>query len=150
MTRRDMLCDYVSSLCNSASVLAEEPSPCFRENEPFLDPSSARTRFKISRFGSPERRLPPVLAPLRGPGQQSQRHGATQTTPWSTSPMTQRHPDDALVTNPNDTAQPTPQLCQQSPRHSAAQTTPCSAIPMTQRHPDDALVSNPNDTAPTP
>ena len=26
-----MLCDYVSSLCNSASVLAEEPSPCFRE-----------------------------------------------------------------------------------------------------------------------
>ena len=26
-----MLYDHVSSLCNSASVLAEEPSPCFRE-----------------------------------------------------------------------------------------------------------------------
>ena len=31
MTRRDMLYDHVSSLCNSASVLAEEPSPCFQE-----------------------------------------------------------------------------------------------------------------------
>ena len=26
-----MLCDYVSSVCNSARALAEEPSPCFRE-----------------------------------------------------------------------------------------------------------------------
>ena len=38
MTRRDMVYDYVSSLCNSASALAEEPSPCFREKERRLSP----------------------------------------------------------------------------------------------------------------
>ena len=65
--------------------------------------------------------------PRRGPGQQSQRHGAAQTTPCPAIPMTQRHPDHSFVSNLQDTAGP---------------------IPMTQRQPDDALVSNPNDTAP--
>ena len=103
---------------------------------------------KMSRFGSPERRLPPVLAALRGPGQQSQRHGATQTMPWSPIPMTQRHPDDALVSNPNDTAPPRRCPRHQSPRHGATQTTPWSAIAKTRRHPEHALLTNPNDTAP--
>ena len=60
--------------------------------------------------------------------------------------MTQRHPDDALVTNPDDTAPPRPRAGQQSPRHSATQTTPWSPIPMTQWHPDDAVATN--DAAP--
>ena len=98
---------------------------------------------QMSRFVSPERRLPPVLAALRGPGQQSQRHGATQTMPWSPIPMTQRHPDDALVSNPNDTAPPRRRPGQQSLRHGATQSTPCSPILMTRRHPHHALVSNP-------
>ena len=111
--------------------------------------------------------------PRRRPAQQSPRHGATQTTPSSPIPMTQRHPDDApvtnphdqttpcspipmtrrhpdhaLVSNPKDTAPPRRRPAQQSPRHGATQTTPWSPIPMTQRHPDHALLTNPNDTAP--
>ena len=65
--------------------------------------------------------------------QQSPRHGGTQTTPWSAIPMTRRHPEDALVSNSNDTASPTK--------------TPWSAIPMTRRRPEDALPFNPNGTA---
>ena len=62
--------------------------------------------------------------------------------------MTQRHPDNALVSNPKDTAPPRRRPGQQLPRHGATQTTPCSPILMTLRHPDHALVSNPQDTAP--
>ena len=75
--------------------------------------------------------------------------------------MTQRHPDDALVTNPNnpnDTAPPRPRPGQQSPRHDAthwsaippdaAHPTPCSPILRTRSYPDHALVTNPQDTAP--
>ena len=102
----------------------------------------------MSRFGSPERRLPPVLAPLRGPGQQSQRHGATQTRPWSAIPKTRRHSRDTPTSNPQNTAPPRPRLCQQSPRHGATQTTALSAIFKTRRYPDNALISNPQDTAP--
>ena len=54
--------------------------------------------------------------------------------------MTRRHPDDALVSNPNDTAVPRAQ-------HSATQRMPWSAILKTRRHPDHALLTNPNDTA---
>ena len=75
-------------------------------------------------------------------------HDATQTTPWSPiPPMTQRHPDDALVTNPNDAAPPRRCPGQQSPRHGATQTTLWSAIPNTRRQPDHALLTNPNDGA---
>ena len=62
--------------------------------------------------------------------------------------MTRRHPDDALVSNPDDTAVPRPRPGQQSQGHGATQTTPWSAIPKTRRHPDHALLTNPNDTAP--
>ena len=51
--------------------------------------------------------------------------------PSSPIPKTRRHPDDALVSNPQ-----------------AIQSTPCSPILMTRRHPDHALISNPQDTAP--
>ena len=75
--------------------------------------------------------------------------------------MTQRHhPEDALVTNPNDTAPPRRRPGQQCHRHGATQTSnpqdtapprrrpALSPILMTRRHPDHALVSNPQDTAP--
>ena len=58
--------------------------------------------------------------------------------------MTRRHPDEALVSNPNDTAPPRPRPAHQS----YTQTTPWSAIRKTRRHPHDALLTNPNDTAP--
>ena len=63
-------------------------------------------------------------------------------------PMTRRRPDDALVSNPNDTAPPRRRAGQESQSQGAAQTTRWSAIPMTRRRPDDGLVSNLNDTAP--
>ena len=63
--------------------------------------------------------------------------------PWSPIRMTQRHPDDALVSNPQDTAPP-----RARPAHHATQTTPWSAIPKTRRHPEHALLTKPNDTAP--
>ena len=116
------------------------------------------------------RRLPPVLAPqlllilarrhpddtLRhGADQQSLRHGASQTTPWSAIPNTRRHPDEALVSNPKDTAPPDKgsvsnpkdtapprqRPCQQSPRHGATKTTPCPPILMTRRHPDRSAIA---------
>ena len=59
--------------------------------------------------------------------------------------MTRRHPDEALVSNPKDTAPPRGRPGQQSSRHGASQTTPCSPILMTRRHPHHALVSNPQD-----
>ena len=84
-------------------------------------------------------------------------HGATQTTPWSAIPKTRRHPDHPLLTDPNDTAPPTPCPGQQSPRHgAAAQQSPWhsdthtrrpAAILMAQRHPRDTPSSNPNGTA---
>ena len=113
------------------------------------DDSVQARPFKMGRFGSPQRRLPPVLAPLRGPGQQSRRHSATQTRPWSAIPKTRRHPRDTPTSNPQDTAPPRQRLClQQSPRHGATHVTRPAAMPMAQRHPDDALISNPEDTAP--
>ena len=62
--------------------------------------------------------------------------------------MTRRHPDDALISNPNDTARPRRSPRHQSPRHGATKTTPWSANPKTRRHPEHALLTNPNDTAP--
>ena len=44
MTRRDMLYDYVSSLCNNANVLAEEPSPYFREKKGKYNQPSCTTQ----------------------------------------------------------------------------------------------------------
>ena len=96
------------------------PEPGPEPNAKNCDSVQARP-LKMSRFGSPERRLPPVLAPLRGPGQQSQRHGVTQTTPWSAIPKTRRHPDKGSVSNPLDTAPPTRHAHQQSAWHSATQ-----------------------------
>ena len=116
--------------------------------KPKNDDSVQARPLKRSRFGSLERRLPPVLALLRGPGQQSQRHGATQTRPWSAIPKTRRHPRDTPTSNPQDTAPPTRRPDQQSLRHGATQTTPWSAIPKTRRHPRDTPTRNPQDTAP--
>ena len=67
--------------------------------------------------------------------------------PWSPIPVTERHPDDALLSNPNDTAPPRPCPGQQSPRHGATQSTPCSPILMTGRHREDSPPSNPHGTA---
>ena len=65
--------------------------------KPKNDDSVQAWSFKMGRFGLPERRLPPVLALLRGPGQQSQRHGAA-------IPMAQRRPRDTPSSNPHGTA----------------------------------------------
>ena len=70
--------------------------------------------------------------------------------PWSAIPMTRRHPDDALISNPNDTAPPRRSPRLQSLRHGATKTTPWSAIPKTRRHPEHALLTNPNDTVSNP
>ena len=78
----------------------------------------------------------------------SSRHGATQTTPWSAIPKTRRHPEHALLTNPDDTAPPTPCPDQQSPRHGATERTACPAIPMAKGHPRETPSSNPHGTAP--
>ena len=48
--------------------------------------------------------------------------------------MTQRHPNDAMTSNPNDTAPPRQRAAQQSFRHGATQTTPWSTLPTAQRH----------------
>ena len=115
--------------------------------KPKNDDSVQARLFKRRRFGSPERRLPPVLALLRGPGQQSRRHGATQTRPWSAIPKTRRHPRDTLTSNPHGTAPPTRPAKQQSPWHSATHATRPAAIPMAQRHPRDTPSSNHHGTA---
>ena len=62
--------------------------------------------------------------------------------------MTRRHPDHALVSNPNDTAPPTRRAHQQSAWHSATHATRTPAIRMAQRHPRDAHTSHPHGTAP--
>ena len=88
--------------------------------------------------------LPHVMrVPLFVDGCLKASDGDIQTS--SAIPMTRRHPHDALLTNPNDTAPPRPCPGQQSPM---TRTTPWSAIPMTRRRPHDALLTNPNDTAP--
>ena len=56
--------------------------------------------------------------------------------------MTRRHPDDALISNPNDTAPPRRGPGQQSQRHGATQRTRCPAISMAQRHPCNTPTSN--------
>ena len=94
---------------------------------------------------------PKDTAPGRGgPGQQSPRHGATQTTPCSpilltrrrsAIPKTRRHREDALPSNPHGTAPPMQHVHQQSPWHTSA--TRPAAIPMAQRHPRGAPTSNP-------
>ena len=70
------------------------------------------------------------------------------TTPWSAIPKTRRHPDHPLLTDPNDTAPPTPCPGPQSPRHGATERTGRPAIPMAQRHPRETPSSNPHGTAP--
>ena len=93
-------------------------------------------------------RNPKDTAPARGrPGQQSPRHGATQTTPCSPIRMTRRHPDHVLLSNSQDTAPPRGRAAQQSPWHSATHATRPPAIPMAQRHPRDTPSSNPHGTA---
>ena len=62
--------------------------------------------------------------------------------------MTRRHPDHALVSNPNDTAPPTRRAHQQSAWYSATHATRTPAIRMAQRHPRDAHTSNLHGTAP--
>ena len=86
--------------------------------------------------------------PTPCPGQQSPRHGATQSTPCSPILMARRHPHHALVSNPHGTATPTRDAQQQSPWHSATHATRPAAIPMAQRHPRDTPTSNPHGTAP--
>ena len=86
--------------------------------------------------------------PRRGPGQQSQRHGATQRTPCSAIPKTRRQPDHALLTNPNDTAPPTPCHGQHIPKTRGTERRGCPAIPTAQRHPRETPSSNPHGTAP--
>ena len=65
----------------------------------------------MSRFDPPE----PAPAPKRkndeslqgGPFKMNRfGHGATQTTALSAIPNTRRHPDDALISNPQDAALP--------------------------------------------
>ena len=125
------------------------PQPPDPDQNPKNDDSVQARPFKMSRFGSPERRLPPVLALLRGPGQQSERHGATHATRPPAIPKTRRHPDDALVSNPQDTAPPRGgRAAQQSPWHGTTERTRRPAIPITQRHPRDTPSSNPHGTAP--
>ena len=91
--------------------------------------------------------------PRRRPDQQSLRHGATQTTPWSASLKTRRRPRD------NGTAPHPRHAQQQSPSHSDTHATHPAAIPMAQRHPRDTIPmaqrhprdtprSNPHGTAP--
>ena len=109
-----------------------------------------------ARVSNPQDTAPP----RRRPGQQSPRHGATQTTTCSPILMTRRHPHHALVSNPQDTertgrpailmaqrhpretssnprgtAPPTRHAQQQSPCHSGAHATRPAAIPMAQRRP---------------
>ena len=129
----------------------------------------------MGRFGSPERRLPPVLALLRGPGQQSRRHGATQTRAWSAILKTRRHPRDTPSSSQHGPA-PHPRHAQQqspwhsathathqqqspwhsatqathrqqSPTHGATHATRRAAIPMAQRRTRDPPSSNPHGTA---
>ena len=90
------------------------------------------------------------------PWSQPSRRGAAQSTPCSPILMTRRHPEHALLTNPNDrapprgrparTATPTRDARQQSPWHSDARATRPAAIPMA--HPGDTPSSNPHGTAP--
>ena len=86
--------------------------------------------------------------------QQSPRHGATQTTPWSAIPMAQWRPRETPASNLQDTATPRRGPGQQSLRHGHTQTTRTRppAIPKTRRHPDDALVQSlrHSDTQTTP
>ena len=51
--------------------------------------------------------------------------------------MTRRHPDHALVSNPQDTAPPRGRAAQQSPWHSGTHARRPAAIPMAQRHTRD-------------
>ena len=77
---------------------------------------------------------PKDTAPPRGrPGQQSLRHGATQTTPCSPILFPRRHPDHVLD-NPQDTAPPRGHAGKQSPWHSRTHATRPAAILMAQRH----------------
>ena len=110
--------------------------------------------FKMSRFSSLERRLPPVLALLRGPNQQSQSYGATQTRPWSaiakhpaTIPMAQRHPRDPPGSNPHDTTPHTRRTRDTDPHGTAAPTrnNPHSPAPHTA-HARRARNANPHGT----
>ena len=55
--------------------------------------------------------------------------------------MTRRHPDHALLTNPNDTAPPRPRPGQQSPRHSATERSPDPYIPKPKN--DDSVQARP-------